>query len=71
MITRQQFIDKLNSNVDYNDALGKLDDAQRESVKSFAEDFVRSFAQVLAPLNARANGDSEFAKQLANELVNV
>jgi len=64
VITKSDFITRLHNDEMYKEALSQLDEAKRAQVSQFVESMVANFASVLAPLNARASADSEFAKTL-------
>ena len=69
MITKSDFLTRLHNDEMYKEALSQLDDTKRVQVSQFVEAMVTNFASVLAPLNARASADSEFAKSVAKEIV--
>lgn len=70
MKTRDDFIKRLHQTERFQAAvLAARTEEERRAVIAAAEQFVDSFAVVLAPLIERAENDHEFAQQLAGQLI--
>jgi hypothetical protein len=70
MKNRLDFIKHLHESATFKAALRAAPtDAERAQIKATAEQFVDSFAAVLAPLIERAERDPVFAEQLGRRLV--
>lgn len=70
MRNRSDFIKRLHESPRFKAALEMArTDEERKTIQAAAEQFVDSFASVLAPLIDRAENDPEFAEQLGRRLV--
>lgn len=70
MRNRNDFMKRLHEAERFKQALATArTDAEREAIKTFVEEFVGRFANVLAPMIDRAEKDPDFARQLGKALV--
>lgn len=69
MRTKSDFIKRLRQSPTFKAALAAAKTPEEKAtVAAAAEEFVSSFAEILAPLIERAQNDPEFAAQLGRQL---
>lgn len=69
MRRKEDFIDRLHNADKFKAALAAArSEAERRMVKALVEEFVTSFAEVLAPLIDKAQTDPKFAQQLGRSI---